>query len=230
MRPTPRCSPTGADRRVAGIPQTRSPDAVPGPLPQTHLADTTVWSKVRPRPLLADWFNEEVRSGRIATCDIVVLELLRSARNSQAFVSQSRLLALLPGYPIAAAEWARGAATAGGAGTAPRYPARGSAHCGSGGVRSGAAVALRPRLRPDRRSDRAAGAVAAPRWVASLIMGDPQRAGFGRTRPDAQARVRGRSGCPEATRRAVTGSRVGRKAARDQLRSGPRSPPGGVPG
>ncbi len=93
---------------MAGIPQTRSPDAVPGPLPQTHLADTTVWSKVRPRPLLADWFNEEVRSGRIATCDIVVLELLRSARNSQAFVSQSRLLALLPGYPIAAAEWARG--------------------------------------------------------------------------------------------------------------------------
>jgi len=48
-------------------------------LDRPHLADTTVWSKIQPHEALARWFNEEVRAGRILTCDVVALELLRSA-------------------------------------------------------------------------------------------------------------------------------------------------------
>ena len=65
---------------------------VPGPLVVPHLADTSVWSKVRTQPTLADWFNAEVRAGRIVTCGVVVLELLRSARNTDSFRAQSEML------------------------------------------------------------------------------------------------------------------------------------------
>ncbi|MGH8887377.1 MAG: PIN domain-containing protein [Egibacteraceae bacterium] len=74
-----------------------------------HLADSTVWSKVRnrARPELADWFNAEVRADRIWTCEVVALELLRSARNAAAFSEQSVLLGLLRSCPITQREWAR---------------------------------------------------------------------------------------------------------------------------
>ncbi|MDQ3152799.1 MAG: hypothetical protein M3R63_14160 [Actinomycetota bacterium] len=48
---------------------------MPPPLPGPHLADTTVWSKVRNRPGLTAWFNTEVRASRIWTCEVVALEL-----------------------------------------------------------------------------------------------------------------------------------------------------------
>jgi hypothetical protein len=54
---------------------------VPGPLAEPHLADTSVWIKVRIQPALADWFNAEVRAGRIVTCGVVVLELLLKDRS-----------------------------------------------------------------------------------------------------------------------------------------------------
>jgi predicted nucleic acid-binding protein len=45
--------------------------------------DTAVWTWVRDRrfPALADWFNTEVRSGRVLVCDLIVLELVRLAPN-----------------------------------------------------------------------------------------------------------------------------------------------------
>lgn len=88
--------------------RTDAGDAVPPPpLDRPHLVDSTVWSKVRPRPTLVSWFNGEVRAGRILTCGVVVLELLRSARNSEAFRSQSRMLDLLGHCPVGTAEHAR---------------------------------------------------------------------------------------------------------------------------
>lgn len=79
------------------------------PLPEPHLADSTVWSKVRhrERPELADWFNTEVREGRVLVCEPVVLELLRSARNAAAFSRQSELLDLLGSCPVGTREWRR---------------------------------------------------------------------------------------------------------------------------
>lgn len=77
------------------------------PLDRPHLADTTVWSKVRAHERLADWFNLEVRAGRILTCSVVWLELLRSARNTEAFRAQARLLDLLEQCPIGPDEHAR---------------------------------------------------------------------------------------------------------------------------
>jgi predicted nucleic acid-binding protein len=67
-------------------------------LTERHLADSTVWSKVRTksRPDLAEWFNAAVQADLVATCEPVILELLRSARNAAAFSSQAGLLALLP--------------------------------------------------------------------------------------------------------------------------------------
>lgn len=74
-----------------------------------HLADSTVWSKVRnrERPDLADWFNTEVREGRILTCQAVALELLRSARDASAFGAQGNLIDRLELCPIGRREWAR---------------------------------------------------------------------------------------------------------------------------
>ena len=81
----------------------------PAALAERHLADTTVWSKVRhrARPDLADWFNSEVRDGRIVTCEPVALELLRSARDARSFAAQSGLLDLLMSCPIGPREWTR---------------------------------------------------------------------------------------------------------------------------
>ncbi|MGH4017447.1 MAG: PIN domain-containing protein [Pseudonocardiaceae bacterium] len=80
---------------------------VPGPLVEPHLADTSVWSKVRTQSALADWFNAEARAGRIVTCGVVVLELLRSARNTVSFRAQSEMLEVLERCPEGATQFAR---------------------------------------------------------------------------------------------------------------------------
>lgn len=84
---------------MTDVPRQRAPGGVPPPLAGTHLVDTSVWSKVRVDPLLAAWFNDEVRSGRVATCGVVVLELLRSARNTASFRVQADLLTALEHGP-----------------------------------------------------------------------------------------------------------------------------------
>lgn len=89
-----------------GVPTQRGPVATPPALEVMHLVDTSVWSKVRPDPALTAWFNDEVRAGRVATCGVVVLELLRSARNTASFRMQAELLMALEhgpeGSPVAA--------------------------------------------------------------------------------------------------------------------------------
>ncbi len=76
-------------------------DLIP-PLEARHLVDTTVWSKARTagRPDLAEWFNRAVQADLVATCDAVVLELLRSSRNTAAFTRHDQQLALLPKAPM----------------------------------------------------------------------------------------------------------------------------------
>ena len=58
-------------------------DLRPDPLPRPSLVDTAVWTWARDRrfPALADWFNTEVRTGRVLVCDLVILELVRLTPN-----------------------------------------------------------------------------------------------------------------------------------------------------
>lgn len=55
----------------------------PVQLGRPSLVDTAVWTWARDRrfPGLADWFNSEVRSGRVLVCDLVILELVRLTPN-----------------------------------------------------------------------------------------------------------------------------------------------------
>lgn len=93
----------------ADVPTPRSAQRIdiPDPLVEPHLADTSVWSKARNQPALADWFNAEVRAGRIVTCGVVVLELLRSARNTVSFRAQSEMLDALERCPDDAQQFTR---------------------------------------------------------------------------------------------------------------------------
>ncbi|MGH2772734.1 MAG: PIN domain-containing protein [Actinomycetota bacterium] len=79
------------------------------PLEGPHLADSTVWSKVRSSRASgwADWFNLEVREGRIFRCEPVCLEILRSARDTASFSEQSAMLNLLEDCPIGPKQWKR---------------------------------------------------------------------------------------------------------------------------
>lgn len=80
-----------------------------------HLVDSTVWSKARSRsvPGISEWFNRAVHDELVHTCDVVVLELLRSARSPQAYEEQAALLALLICYPTDVAISARARAVQG---------------------------------------------------------------------------------------------------------------------
>lgn len=77
------------------------------PLPEVHLVDTSAWSKSRNDARFLAVFDESARRGLVATCDVVCLELLRSARNRDRFVVQSRLLSTLPQCPIGRRELSR---------------------------------------------------------------------------------------------------------------------------
>ena len=75
----------------------------------TELADTSawVWSRRRAYPGLRQVFDAALVDGELATCDMVRLELLYSARNATEFAELREDLAALPDCPIGAAEWAR---------------------------------------------------------------------------------------------------------------------------
>ena len=70
------------------------------PLRTPHLADTSAWSKARNHDSLAELFDDAVRQGLIAVCDVVAIELLRSAQNKERFMRQAELLGLLATCPI----------------------------------------------------------------------------------------------------------------------------------
>jgi predicted nucleic acid-binding protein len=74
------------------------------PVTQVHLADTSAWSKARNDPALTELFDNAVRSGFIATCEVVALELLRSARNHRSFTRQGATLAMLVSCEIGVPE------------------------------------------------------------------------------------------------------------------------------
>ena len=75
----------------------------------TELADTSawVWSRRRAYPELRHAFDVALVDGEIATCDMVRLELLYSARNPTEFAEIHQELAALPDCPIEKDQWDR---------------------------------------------------------------------------------------------------------------------------
>jgi predicted nucleic acid-binding protein len=75
----------------------------------TELADTSAWSWSRRRgyPELRRGFDEALVDGELATCDMVRLELLHSARSATEFAEIRQELAALPDCPIEKDQWSR---------------------------------------------------------------------------------------------------------------------------
>ena len=74
-----------------------------------ELADTSAWSWSRRRayPVLRRSFDEALVDGQLATCDMVRLELLHSARSASEFAEIREELTSLPDCPIDKAQWDR---------------------------------------------------------------------------------------------------------------------------
>jgi predicted nucleic acid-binding protein len=75
----------------------------------TELADTSAWSWSRRRayPELRYAFDAALVDGELATCDMVRLELLHSARSATDFAEIREELAALPDCPIDKEQWKR---------------------------------------------------------------------------------------------------------------------------
>jgi predicted nucleic acid-binding protein len=75
----------------------------------TELADTSawIWSRRRAYPPLRHAFDTALVDGELATCDMVRLELLHSARNADEFAEIREELAALPDCPIGKDQWNR---------------------------------------------------------------------------------------------------------------------------
>jgi predicted nucleic acid-binding protein len=75
----------------------------------TELADTSawVWSRRRGYPELRHAFDTALVDGALATCDMVRLELLYSARDPGEFAEIRDELAVLPDCPIGKQQWER---------------------------------------------------------------------------------------------------------------------------
>ncbi len=72
-----------------------------------ELADTTAWSIRRRDPAVRKAFDIRVERGEVATCDMVKLELLHTARNPREFATMRRWLDALPTWAIGPSEWQR---------------------------------------------------------------------------------------------------------------------------
>lgn len=73
-----------------------------------ELADTSAWAWSRQEETtVRPEFDEAVIAGQIATCDMVRLELLHSARNYKEFRERREELQVLPDCPIGEIEWHR---------------------------------------------------------------------------------------------------------------------------
>jgi predicted nucleic acid-binding protein len=74
-----------------------------------ELVDTSAWIWTRVvAGELREAFDEMVVNGAVATCDMVRLELLYSARNASEFRALRGDLEALPDCPIAKQQWERG--------------------------------------------------------------------------------------------------------------------------
>ena len=72
------------------------------------LADTSVWVWTRTvGGELRAGFDEDLIEGQVATCDMVRLELLYSARNATEFSTLRSELEALPNCPIGIEQWQR---------------------------------------------------------------------------------------------------------------------------
>jgi len=87
----------------------RSSALQPAPLAGPSLVDTAVWTWARDRrfPGLAEWFNTEVRSGRVLVCDLVILELVRLAPNQERARELSTRLAAFDTLSMPQSLWSR---------------------------------------------------------------------------------------------------------------------------
>ena len=72
-----------------------------------ELADTSAWTNRHKDPGVWDDFNGRLLVGEIATCPMVQLELLWSARDASAMQALRTRLEALPQLPIARHEWRR---------------------------------------------------------------------------------------------------------------------------
>ena len=75
----------------------------------TELADTSawIWSRRRVHPQLREAFDTALVDGQLATCDMVRLELLSSARSAREFAEIRDELAALVDCPIGHEQWQR---------------------------------------------------------------------------------------------------------------------------
>lgn len=71
-----------------------------------ELADTSVWAR-KSKAGVEGWFTAAVEDGEIAVCDMVVLELLHSARNIDEFLKLEDAFGAMPWVRIEAADWER---------------------------------------------------------------------------------------------------------------------------
>lgn len=76
----------------------------------TELADTSawVWSRKAGQAELRHDFDTALVDGEIATCDMVRMELLYSARNAREFAELREELGALSDCPIGKQQWERG--------------------------------------------------------------------------------------------------------------------------
>lgn len=72
-----------------------------------ELADTSAWTNHLKDAAASAAFGELLTRGRIATCEIVVLELLRSSRDIDSFRLRRHDLSQLPLVPIDTTVWSR---------------------------------------------------------------------------------------------------------------------------
>jgi predicted nucleic acid-binding protein len=72
-----------------------------------ELADTSAWTNRHKHPDVADDFRERVRSGQIATCALVELELLWMTQDHREFSERRQALDELSSAPITPPAWRR---------------------------------------------------------------------------------------------------------------------------
>lgn len=72
-----------------------------------ELADTSAWTNRQKHPQAAEEFARQLRAGQIATCEMVRLELLWTARDAADFVSLEEELEALERVPITQRAWDR---------------------------------------------------------------------------------------------------------------------------
>lgn len=71
-----------------------------------ELADTSVWARRR-HPAVAQWWDTQLVAGEIGLCEMVVLELLHSARTGDEMRRLRRDLGALPVHTMTAQGWTR---------------------------------------------------------------------------------------------------------------------------